>query len=614
VNRSTAILAISIAICTMGADGARGDDVSVNASLNSAVVPVGDEVLLTVSIRGKFRRSADPEFPPMEDFDVYDSGTSQNFSFINGQIESSISFRYTLVPKKEGVYEIGPIRFTIGDKEYASEKLKIEVVPASNVVAPQGVTRTPSGGDEPAGEEEAQKDRSIFIQAEVGQDTVYVNQQITWTLSYYSDGRVSLLRSPNYTPPEAEGFWVEDLPPQNKYYTTLNNRQYLVNEIKRGYFPTSPGAFEIGPAKVDVVVDDLTNNRYDDFFSRSFRNGGMGRSQTLSTKAWNITVLPLPLGRQPKGFGGVVAENLKLSMAADKQVVMVGEPINLTVELNGRGNMKTVAPPRLEGMESFKVYESGSHSDVFKKGYVVTGRKKYSYVVIPKFKGQHTIPAVNMTYFDPVKKKYLVTQSHPVHLDVQPGAKEEGRKIIYAGAGDEFEVISQDIRFIHPVPAVLSVSSGVFPNGRTLLALHALPLFAVIFSLAVERRRRRFRENISLARSSRALRDAEKKIGAARKMLQSGKIEDGFAGVSGALSGYFSDKMNAASAGLTAEAVETFLEGKGVDDDTVATVKRIIGACDAARFAAGPSSADDGVEIAAAASDVLRAIEKRYLR
>jgi hypothetical protein len=597
----------------MWADGTRGGDVSVNASVDQDVVPVGNEVLLTVTVRGKFRRSAAPVFPPMEDFDVYDSGTSQNFSFINGQIESSISYRYTLVPKKEGVYEIGPIRFTIKDKEYASERLKVEVVPASNVVAPQGVTRTPSGGDESAGEE-TQKDQSIFIRGEVERDTVYVNQQITWTLSYYSDGRVSLLRSPNYTPPVAEGFWVEDLPPQNKYYTTLKNRQFLVNEIKRGYFPTSPGAFEIGPAKVDVVVDDLTNNRFDDFFSRSFLRRGMGRSQTLSTKTLSITVLPLPLAAQPKGFGGVVAEDLKLSMSADKQVVMVGEPVNLTVELNGRGNMKTVAPPRIEGMESFKVYESGSHSDVFKKGYVVTGRKKYSYVVIPKFKGQHTIPAVNMSYFDPVEKKYLVAQSHPVHLDVQPGAKEEGRKIIYAGAGDEFEVISQDIHFIHPVPAVLSVSSRIFPNGRTFLALHALPLFAVIFSLAVEKRRRRFRDNISLARSSRALRDAEKKIGTARKLLQSGKIEDGFAGVSGALSGYFADKMNTASAGLTAEAVESFLEGRGVDDDTVATVKRIIGACDAARFAAGPSSAADGVGIAAAASDVLRAIERRYLR
>ena len=613
MNRSTAILAISMTICAMWANGAHGGDVSVNANVNPEVVPVGNEVLLTVTVRGKFRRSADPVFPPMEDFDVYNSGTSQNFSFINGQIESSISFRYTLVPKKEGVYEIGPIRFTIKDKEYSTQPLKIEVVPASIVVAPQGVTRAPSGGDKPTGEE-AQKDQSIFIEADVDRDTVYVNQQITWTLSYYSDGRVSLLRSPNYTPPEAEGFWVEDLPPQNKYYTTLNNRQFLVNEIKRGYFPTSPGAFEIGPAKVDVVVDDLTSKRFDDFFSRSFLSRGMGRSQTLSTKARNITVLPLPLAGQPKGYGGVVAEDLKLSMAADKQVVMVGEPVNLTVELNGRGNMKTVAPPRLEGMESFKVYESGSRSDVFKKGYVVTGRKKYSYVVIPKLKGQHTIPAVNMTYFDPVKKKYLVAQSHPVHLNVQPGAKEEGRKIIYAGAGDEIKVISQDIHFIHPVPAVLSVSSGIFPNGRTLLALHALPLFAVIFSLAVERRRRRFRDDISLARSSRALREAEKKIGAARKLLQSGKIEDGFAGVSGALSGYFADKMNAASAGLTAEAVEWFLEGKGVDDDTAATVKRIIGACDAARFAAGPSSADDGVEIAAAASDILRAIERRYLR
>jgi len=606
MKRTLAILTVFV----WSAVPALADDVSVSASLDRTVAQVGNEVTLTVTIQGKFRRSVDPELPPLGEFDLYSGGTSQNFSMTNGRVQSSISYRYILVPKSEGKFEIGPIKFTVSNREYATKPIQLEVVAASASLAPKSApspaTEDPQGG--------VDEDRSIFIEAEVDRDTVYVNQQVTWTLGYFSDGRITLLRSPNYTPPEAEGFWVEDLPPQNKYYTNLGGRRYLVNEIKRGYFPTSPGLFEVGPAKVDVIIDDMTANRMDDFFSRNFRSRGFGKSQSLVTKTKEIVVLPLPLRSRPENFGGVVAEGLTLSISADKQVVQVGEPVNLVVVLNGTGNMKTVAPPALSGMESFKVYESGSQSDLFKKGYVVTGRKKYDYVVVPKVQGRHTIPAIEMPYFDPAKKKYMVARSHAVHLDVQPGAKEEGRKIIYAGAGDDFEVISQDIRFIQSVPSSMAVSAGVIANGRLWIAVHVLPLCALVASVMVERRRRRFRANVGLARASRALRDAEKKLDSARKSFRSGTVEEGLAVVSGAVSGYFADKLNTAAAGLTLDMVDDFLRRKRVGEQTADAVRKLLAECDAARFAAGRYSAEQGAEMAARASDVLRETERGSLR
>jgi hypothetical protein len=547
--------------------------------------------------------------PPLEDFDVYDSGTSQNFSLINGRMQSSISFQYTLVPRKEGIFKIDPIRFTVGGKEYQTKALALEVVAATNSVGPRGASPRQPGDQSPAAEE-ARRDRSIFIQAEVDRDTVYVNQQITWTLGYYSDGRITLLRSPNYTPPEAEGFWVEDLPPQNKYYSTLSGRQYLVNEIKRGYFPTSPGVFEIGAAKVDVVIDDFSSGRADDFFNRSFSARGFGKAQTLSTQPEKIVVLPLPQRGRPAGFAGVVARDLTLSMSADKQVVQAGDPVNVAVELNGRGNIKMAALPSLGELKAFKVYESGSQSDVFKKGYVVSGRKKYEFVVVPRNQGKHTIPAVELPYFDPVKKRYMVARSHPVKLDVQPGTREEGRKVIYAGTGDQFEVISEDIRFIKAVPSALALSSDLVPNGRLLLALHVVPLLAVGLSLAAEKRRRRFRDNVGLARSSRALRDAEKRLSRARKLFEGGDVQEGFAGVSQAVSGYFADKLNTAPAGLTSDAVQDYLVRHNTGDQTSEAVIRVIRMCDAARFASGTVSADDGVELVSLARDTIRSVEK----
>lgn len=603
------IAALALAVFT-GITAA--EDVTVTATITPSVVPVGNEAVLTVTVEGSFRKTGAPELPALDDFYVYESGTSQSFNFINGAVSSSVSYNYTLVPRNEGTFVIEPIRVIIKDKEYTANPLTVEVVAAASSVSP------PPPGQQPAptpraSEAGPETDSSIFINARVDRDTVYVNQQITWTLGYYSDGRVNLLGSPNYTPPQAEGFWVEDLPPQNKYYTTINRRQYLVNEIKRGYFPTSPGLFEIGEARVSIMVDESSSRDFDNFFRRPFRSFGTGRPQVLQTEKKKVVVLPLPQAGKPADFDGIVAQDLQVSMAADKQVVQVGEPVNVTIELNGKGNIKTIKPPSIAASDAYKVYESGSSSDVFKKDYVVAGRITSEYVVIPRNQGKLTLPAIRVPYFDPTTRRYSVAQSYPIQLDVRPGTNEDGRKVIYAGGGDDFEVISRDIRYIHPVPsAVLTAREYLFQN-RFYAALHAVPVIAVVFSLVVESRRKKFRRNAGFARAVRALKDADKKLGAANKSFREGRMEEGFTGVSAALVGYFADKMNVAPSGLTAEVIERFLDERGVDDETRSELNAIITTCDQARFAAAslpPAAAERAVE---KARSTLRTMEKGYM-
>ena len=566
------------------------EDVTVTARIAPTVVSVGSDAILTVTVEGKFRRGASPELPPLDDFYVSESGTSQNFQFINGKTHSSIIHTYVLTPLKEGTFHVEPIKVRIGDRDYIAGAVTLEVTAARSSVTTPGAdpteTRSTIARDLP-GEKE-----SIFVNATVDHDTVYVNQQITWTLGYYTDGRVGLLRSPNYTPPSAEGFWVEDLPPQNKYYTQVSGRRYLVNEIKRGYFPTAPGVYEIGEARVDVVVDDPSagRSRIDEFFSRSFSRG-VGRQHTLLTEKAPVVVLPLPTAGRPATFGGIVAQDMVVSLSADKQVAQVGEPINVVIEVDGVGNMKTIPPPRLE-LDGMKVYESGSSSDSFKKDYVVTGRRKYEFVIVPQEEGRRTIPAVEMSYFDPLQKRYLVARSHSVPLDIQPGTAEEGRKVIYAGGGDDIEVINRDIRFIHPVPSVIAMSSSSLVTSRVFVAAHVLPLLALFVSMAAERRRRRLSGDVGYARSSRALRKAQRGLDRGRKCLVSGDVEGTYAALSEATEGYLADKMNVSRAGLTTEVVVDHLESKGVDADEIASVSRLLVTCDAARFGAATMSAD----------------------
>ncbi|HXV12837.1 MAG TPA: BatD family protein [Candidatus Krumholzibacteria bacterium] len=599
------IRAAVLAACVV-ATTVRADEVAVRATVEPSTVEVGGQAVLTVVVEGKFRRGGSPELPPLPDFDVFESGTSQNFSFVNGQTQSSLTFHYVLSPRKEGAFRIEPIRYAVGDKVYTANAVTLDVVAGGAGIAP---------GPGPGAQDPGQKgstpssDESIFVAASVDRDTVFVNQQVTWSLGYYTDGRVELLRSPNYSPPEAEGFWVEDLPPQSKYYRTLHGRQYLVSEIKRGYFPTAPGTYRIGEARVDIVIDNINRRGvFDDFFSR--RGGGFGEPRTLRTDPLEVVVLPLPSSGKPTGFNGAVASDLVVSTVADKQVVQVGEPINVSVEISGVGNMRTIAPPKLADLPQFKTYESGSSNDSFKKDYVVSGRRKFDFVVVPQVEGSFKIPAVRVPYFDPDLKLYQVAQSAEIPVEVKPGTPEDGRKVIYAGGGDDFEVINRDIRFIHAVPASLPIASRPFYTSPLFIALQALPMLLLGASAVVERRRRRLRSDVGFARASRARREAERKLSEAEHAFRDGNASEGFGRVHAAVFGYFADKMNAPVAGLTTDALEAYLRETHASDEVATSLKSVIDACDAARYAAGAASADNGRETAARARDALIALER----
>jgi len=611
VKRLLAFLGIAGVLALGATTAPRADDVSVRASIDPTTVEVGGQAMLTIEVTGKFRNAASPILPALDDFDKYEAGTSQNFSFVNGQTSSSITYNYILSPKKEGTFTIQPIRFQIGDKQYTANPVTVTVVAAApGVSVPQGNAQqsSPTTSGRPRGDLPAE-DESIFVGASVDKDTVYVNQQVTWTLGYYTDGRVELLRSPNYSPPSSEGFWVEDLPPQNKYYANIHNRQYLISEIKRAYFPTAPGTYSIGEARVDIVVDDLGRGNPNDFFSRGMM-GGFGQQKSLTTKARKIYVKALPDKGKPADFNGAVASNLSVTMTADKQTAQVGEPVNVTVEVNGTGNMRTLSPPKLAGIDKFKFYESGNSTDSFKQDYIVSGRRKFSFVIVPQVEGQFTVPAVSIPYFDPSKRAYRVAQSEPVPLRVNPGTNENGRKVVYAGGGDDFKVLNRDIRFIHTPPVVLAAARAPFYTRSWFFAAQALPVILLAGSLVVERRRRRYREDIGFARKSRALREADRRLGEADAAFRAGKAEAGFAAMHAALFGYFADRANVPPASLSNPDIASWLEANGAEAARIDEIRRVIAACDMARYASATADANQGKSLIKTTRDTLAAIEK----
>ncbi len=137
-------------------------------------------------------------------------------------------------------------------------------------------------------------------------------------------------------------------------------------------------------------------------------------------------------------------------------------------------------------------------------------------------------------------------------------------------------------------------------------------MIAVAFSLVAERRRRKFSHNVGFARAARALRNADKKLNAGRKHFSNGRYEQGFAKLSAALDGYSADKMNVSPLGLTVEAIDEFLDGRDVDDETRQALRSVFAARDQARYASAGLSADTASDTLERAWEALRTLEKGH--
>ncbi|MCK4774302.1 MAG: BatD family protein, partial [Candidatus Krumholzibacteria bacterium] len=350
----------------------------------------------------------------------------------------------------------------------------------------------------------------------------------------------------------------------------------------------------------------------DDFFNRRMRNFGFGKPKTLTTHEMPITVLPLPHGGKPANFSGLVGSKMTVSLRTDKQVVEAGDPVNVTVEIAGKGNFKTMAAPEIPPMAGFKMYESSATSELFKNEYVVSGRKRIEFVLIPQVEGPTVIPPIQISYFDPSVREYKTIQSAPVQMSVKPATTERGRQVVFTGSGEDIEVLGRDIHFIRPVPAEISIGGASVYRGGVVAALHVVPLLAVVMSLVVERRRRRWMNDAPLYRAQRAARDARKRLRQADRLLRDGRTEEAFTAIASAVRGYLADKMDKSPSGVTIDEINDFLRRRDVRDEDMAQVTSVLTACDGAQYSAAAGSADHARQTRIRAAEMIDTLEKRY--
>lgn len=597
-----------------------GQELSVEANVDETQPGVDQPVTLVIAVSGKNVNSVpEPVLPALNDFLIVGrtSSSSSNFSIVNGQISSSqtIQYIYQLQPRQVGKFTIGSAAVTYGGSTYRTAPIAIEVVQASSGagVGSSGAAPTPQprSGAQPYNKDD------LFLRVIIDKKQVYLGEQITVTFKLFT--RIQLANAQYDRQPSFTGFWSEELFSAQhlelQQQEVLDGKRYSTAVLKKiALFPTVTGSPTIDPLTLicDVPVtsgrsllDNFFNDPFDPFSSRT-------RQVEIKTAPQTISVLPLPKEGQPAAFGGAVGQ-FSIKGSVDKLKSEVSQPLTLTVEVSGDGNLKTLQEPQLPDLSVFKQYASESKDTIAPHNERVGGKKTFSYVLIPLLPGDQIINPVTFAFFDPVAKSYKTVSTNPITLSVAPG---NGGSMAQGVVPQKLVVTQsrQDIQYIKP--ETVDLSDQGLPLYRTgwYWLLNLVPVIAIGVAFAYRTHSDRLLNDVGYARRRRAYTEAKRELAATEKALAAADLVQAFAHISNALYRYIGNKYNQPTAGLTTQQLADLLAAQTIDEETIVKIRQCLEACDMARFAPTLLTEASAREVFTVARNAIETLEQHLVK
>ncbi|HEU5182342.1 MAG TPA: BatD family protein [Candidatus Polarisedimenticolia bacterium] len=571
-------------------------EVEVTATAEPNRVEEGQEVELKIQINGTDHQPDQP--PSLQQIPGFVSvsgpSVSSYFQWVNGRSSSSRSYTWILVPQGKGVHSIPPIPVTLDGTTYRTPMLRVDVVergagggsqgggggqPNSPFADPWTRRRlaTPPRGSTPA---------SLFVEAVVDKTDVYPGEQVSLMYKVYTQYELSNMALQDQ--PSYEGFWVEDIKPDDKYDArTIQRKEGTFMEytvLKKALFPNSSGNLTIPALTFHFAARRRSNDPFDSFLFQPTE------SLFRSSQEIRIHVKDLPVEGRPPEFDGAVGR-YTLSVKADRNDTKVNDAVGLKVEVEGQGNISTLSGPRIPALPDFKQYDPKVQETPHAKAGTMVGKKTWEYVLIPLAAGAQEIPPVRFAYFDPKTASYQVLQSEPIHLKVARGEAGDLPGQPFPARAD-IAVLGTDIRYIKMDPQPLRDQARTLAGSPLFLAALAGPLALNTGLLLMARRRSRLAGSEGLVRRRKARRLARRKLARARSRLSRSQPRDFYQEVASALTGYLADKATLPASGLTYDRIEEILDQRGVEPALRDRFRRCLETCDFARFA--PSASEPG--------------------
>lgn len=564
------------------------DEISFTASSPEAVV-VGQEFRIMYTVTTQ--KVKDFRTPAFDGFEVLmGPSESHRISNINGNITSSITYTFILLPLKEGTITIPEATIIADGKLKKSNELKIRVLP------PDQGSGASSGQNKGAGQRASTfssngqvSDKDLFITATLNKMNVFEQEALLLTYKVYY---LVNLQQLEIKMPDLNGFHSQEVKVKREHPTLehYNGRNYN-SLIWSQYvlYPQQSGKLEIPSIDFDATIAVRTQQSLDPF--EAFFNGGatyVEIRKTISTPKLTLNVNPLPSG-EPDSFSGAVGDfSLRSSLSAKE--LKTNEALTIKLEIDGVGNMKLIDAPEVDFPQDFEIYDPKIENQFVLTKNGLSGKKVIEYLAIPRHAGNFTIPSIKFAYFDVKTKQYKELQTESYELHVEKGKGSSDVAVSSYTNKEEVKLLGQDIHYIKTGETNLRLQ-GNFLFGTLIYWMWYIGPF-IILTLIVILLRKKALENANTAkvRGKNANKVAVKRLKVAANLLKEDKKEEFYDEVLKALWGYTSDKLNMSISNLSKENVSVEFEKQGVNRDVIDAFLKVLNDCEYARYAPGDSN------------------------
>jgi hypothetical protein len=544
---------------------------SFTASLDRDTLTLGESATLALAFEGGSPgRVPTPSVPGLQ---ITQAGTSQNMSWINGAMSSTVTVSFSVTPQRVGEFTIPTLLADVNGQQLSTLPLRLVVGRAS----------APSAAAVNSGSEIA------FLKLNFPKQKVYVGESVVARLSLYLRDDVQNFGNFQITSSPTDGFIAgKTVELQNqRRRVQMGNRVYTEIPLALPLTAVKTGALTLGPFTASAVVILPSQNQGGDPFFRQFFNQGEQKQVALASEPINVESLPLPEQNRPANFSGAVGQ-FDLAASAGPTTVTVGDPITVRMQISGRGALDGVTLPTQDAWQNFKTYPPTTKLETTDQ-FGFQGTKTFEQIISPLNNDVHELPALTFSYFNPEDSRYH-TLSHPAVPLTVKAAGATPLPQIAANKPEEKPV--QDILPIKENLGMLSPNKIPLVAQPTFLVVQTLPVLAFLTAFVWRKRADSLANNPRLRRQHAVAQLVAGGLLDLKKFAAENKSDEFFALLFRLLQEQLGERLDCPASAITESVVGERLAKIGAISATLESLHDLFQLCNQARYAPVRGSAE----------------------
>ena len=543
------------------------DAATFTASLDRDTIALGESATLSLTFEDGSPRNV-PMPSNVAGLQIAYVGPSSQFSFVNGETKSTVTYNFTLTPRQAGDFVVPALQAQVNGQIMTNQPLKLTVTPP-NSPPPAAV----NSGSEVA-----------FIKLSMPKKEVYAGEVLAARLDIYLRDDVQNFGNFQFTGTPANGFTVGKMIETPKQRVQIGNRVYTDVPLEIALTTVKSGAISLGPFTASAVVVLPSANQARDSFPFGIFGGGEQKQVSLATDTLNVESLPLPTEGVPPNFNGVIG-NYTMTVTAGPTNVAVGDPITVRVQISGRGALDALTLPDQPAWRDFKTYPPTSKVATSDQ-HGLQGTKTFEQIVTPQNTDVHELPAFSFSFFDPDAKTYRTLTQPPVQLAVQSGGTTPAPMIAATKtANSQNPPPPQDILPIKEQLGALAQVAPPLVTRPVFLAMQSLPVLAWLAAFVWRKRTDSLANNPRLRRQRRVAGLVQSGLNDLRRLAAENNSDEFFATLFRLLQEQLGERLDCPASSITEAVIDERLVLLGAPETTLAGLRELFQLCNQARYA-----------------------------